>query len=430
MAGKQRIPEERPMFRQTISLVLFLALLASSLKAADWPQFRGPNRDGVSQDSATPAAWDGSTNVAWKQKLPGPGSSSPVVVGDKIFLTCYTGYGQNERDPGDQSALVRHVLAFDLKTGEPVGDFKAEAKLPEPDFRSFQALHGYASSTPVSDGKLLYVFFGKSGVKALTLDGLSKEWEQSVGDGTHNWGSATSPVLHKNLLILNASVERGALVALDKTTGKEVWSAKGVRSAWNSPVLVTPESGKTEVVISSQAEILAFDAEIGKPAWRCPGVRDYVCPTVLTHEGIVYAIGARAGMGVAVKAGGTGKVSPLWEMAKGSNVSSPVFYKGHLYWAHESRGIVYCANAKTGEVLYEERLQPTADRIYASAVLAGDKVYYVSRNRGVYVIAADPKFQLLAHNAPLDASVFNSSPAVVDGKLLLRSNEYLYCLGK
>lgn len=418
------------MVRRVLLPGLLLASLSLSLSAADWPQFRGPNRDGASEDSATPTTWEGSTNVVWKRKLPGPGSSSPIVVGDKVFLTCYSGYGIDEKDPGEQSALVRQVLAFNLKTGEPAGDFKAAAKLPEQGFRGFQALHGYASSTPASDGKLLYVFFGKSGVQALKLDDLSKEWEQSVGDGIDRWGSATSPVIHKNLLILNASVEQGALVALDRTTGKEVWLAKGVRSAWNSPVLVTPESGKTEVVISSQAEILAYDAETGELAWRCPGVRDYVCPTVLAHDGVVYAIGARAGMGVAVKAGGTGKVSPLWEMGKGSNVSSPVFHKGHLYWAHESRGIVYCANAKTGEILYEERLQPTADRIYASAVLAGDKVFYVSRNRGVYVVAAEPKFQLLAHNQPLDTSVFNASPAVVDGKLLLRSNEYLYCLGK
>jgi outer membrane protein assembly factor BamB len=159
-------------------------------------------------------------------------------------------------------------------------------------------------------------------------------------------------------------------------------------------------------------------------------VQDYVCPTVLVHDDVVYAIGARAGMGVAVRAGGKGNVSPLWEMRKGSNVSSPVFHNGHLYWAHESRGIIYCADANTGEIVYEERLQPNPDRIYASAVLAGDKIYYVSRNRGVYVVAANPEFKQLAHNGPLDSSVFNASPAVVDGKLLLRSDEYLYCLGK
>jgi outer membrane protein assembly factor BamB len=347
----------------------------------------------------------------------------------KVFLTCYSGYGFDERDPGDQSALVRHVLAFDLKMGKPLWDVPEKASLPETAFRGFQALHGYASATPASDGKLLYVFLGKNGVGAFTLDGKPK-WSQSVGAGTDGWGSGTSPVLHKNLVIVNASVESGAIVALNRDTGKQVWAQKGVQRAWNSPVLVTPKSGKTEVVISSKGEILAYDAESGQPAWRCPGVQDYVCPTVLVHDDVVYAIGARAGMGIAVKAGGKGDVSPLWEMKKGSNISSPVFHNGHLYWAHEGRGVVYCADAGTGEIVYEERLNPNPDRIYASALLAGDKIYYVSRNRGVYVVAADPKYKLLARNEPLDRSVFNASPAVVDGKLLLRSDEYLYCLGK
>ncbi len=417
------------MIRSILLVGICLATFGSALLAADWPQFRGPNRDGGTEDSGTPTQWDDSTNLLWKQKLGGHGSSSPIVVGGKVFLTSYSGYGLDERNPGDQSSLVRHVLAFDLGTGKPAWDFPANASLPEENFQGFQALHGYASSTPASDGNLLYVFLGKNGVGALTLDGKPR-WSQSVGTGKHNWGSGTSPVIHKNLVIVNASVEGSGLVALNKLTGKQVWAQKGVRSAWNSPVLVTPASGKTEVVISSQGEILAYDADSGQPAWRCPGVKDYVCPTVLVHEDVVYAIGARAGMGVAVKAGGTGNVSPLWEMGKGSNVSSPVFHGGHLYWAHEGRGIVYCADAKTGEIVYEERLQPNPDRIYASAVLAGDKIYYVSRNRGVYVVAADPQFKLLAHNQPLDSSVFNASPAVVDGKLLLRSNEYLYCLGK
>jgi outer membrane protein assembly factor BamB len=135
-------------------------------------------------------------------------------------------------------------------------------------------------------------------------------------------------------------------------------------------------------------------------------------------------------MGVAVKSGGRGEVPVLWEMKRGSNVCSPVYHDGHLYWTHESRGVAYCANAKTGEVVYEERLEPRPDLIYASGLIAGDKIYYVSRNNGVYVVAAKPQFELLAHNRPLDDSTCNGSPAAVDGKLLLRSNEAIYCLGK
>jgi outer membrane protein assembly factor BamB len=151
---------------------------------------------------------------------------------------------------------------------------------------------------------------------------------------------------------------------------------------------------------------------------------------VIAFQGHVFAIGARAGMGVLVKAGGRGEVSPVWQVGKGSNVSSPVYHEGHLYWASESRGVVYCVDASSGQLVYEQRLDPRPDRIYASPVLADGKIYYVSRNNGVFIVAAKPQFELLSHVPPLDNSTFNGSPAVGGGKLLLRSNEYLYAVGE
>ena len=151
---------------------------------------------------------------------------------------------------------------------------------------------------------------------------------------------------------------------------------------------------------------------------------------MIAHDGVVYAIGARSGMGVAVRTGGRGDVQPLWEMKKGSNVCSPVYHDGHLYWTHEGGGLAYCADARTGEIVYEKRLDPRPGTIYASPVLAGGNIYYVSRENGVFVVAAKPQFELLAHNRPLDRTTCNGSPAVADGKLLLRSNEALYCIGK
>ncbi|QDU27445.1 outer membrane biogenesis protein BamB [Anatilimnocola aggregata] len=406
-------------------LVCFLALPAV---AEDWPQFRGILQDGVATTANLPTTWSNSQNLLWQAKLPGPGSSSPVVVGGKIYLTSYSGYGEDENNPGDQSALQRQVLCFDLKTGKEEWTFAAKALVPEESFQGFQALHGYASSTPACDSDALYVFFGKSGVGCLGLNGKPR-WGCKVGDKTHSWGSGTSPVLYKNTVIVNASVESGALVGINKKTGSIAWTQRGVRAAWNSPILVKAPNNKVELVLSSEGELQGYDPENGKPLWRAPGIQDYVCPSVIAHDGIIYAIGARSGMGVAVKAGGRGDVPVLWEMKRGSNVCSPVFHEGHLYWTHESRGVAYCADAKTGEVLYEQRLEPRPDLIYASGLLAGDKIYYVSRNNGVYVVAAKPQFELVAHNRSLDSSVFNASPVAVDGKLLLRSNEALYCVG-
>ncbi|HZL87829.1 MAG TPA: PQQ-binding-like beta-propeller repeat protein [Pirellulaceae bacterium] len=414
----------------TIAAAWLLAALSAPAFSADWPQFRGPTRDGSAADAKIPTTWDNSTNLVWKTELPGPGASGPVIWKDKVVVTCYSGYGLSENDPGEMSQLTRHVLCFDLPSGKKLWRYDLPAKQPEQEFRGFGALHGFASSTPATDGQNVYVFFGKSGVVALTLDGQHL-WTKSVGDRTHNWGSATSPVLYKDLVIVNASVESGSLVALDKKTGNEVWSTPRMRRAWSSPVLATDGGAKTpELVVSMQGEVQGLDPASGKQLWTCPGVQDYVCPSPMAFDGIVVAIGGRAGTGIAIKLGGTGEVMPFWEVNRGSNVSSPVYHDDHLFWANESRGIVYCADATTGELKYDQRLEPRSDRIYASPVLAGGNVYYVSRQSGVYVVAAKPEYKLVSHVPPLDKSVFNASPAVVGDRMLLRSNEALYCIGK
>jgi hypothetical protein len=406
-----------------------LLAIAGPLAAEDWPQFRGALQDGTSPSTGVPTTWSVRENVLWWRALPGRGGSSPVISAGKVYLTCYTGYGMQEGETTSQSALARHLLCFDLKTGQPAGRFSAKPRLPENEFWGFLALHGYASSTPAVDADSIYLFYGKSGVGALGLDGRPK-WSRQVGNGTHDWGSASSPVLYKDLVIVNAGVECGAVVAIDKTSGKIVWSQRGVQEAWSTPVLVKVSEDKFELVLSSHGEIQGYDPDTGKPLWRAPGIQDYVCPSVVAHDGIVYAIGARSGMGVAVQAGGRGDVAPLWVTNRGSNVCSPVYHEGYLYWTHESQGIAYCANAKTGEGVYEQRLNPRPGRIYASAVLAGGNIYYVSRGNGTYVVAAKPQFHLVAYNEPLDESTADGSPAVADDKLVIRTNAGVYCIGK
>ena len=418
-----------PSCVRPLAAIWLLAALSPLSLSADWPQFRGPQRDGNAADAKLPTTWDNSTNLVWKSPLPGPGASGPVVWKDKVVLTCYSGYGLSEKDPGYMSQLARHVLCFDMATGKELWHYDLPAKLPETEFRGVFALHGYASSTPATDGQNVYAFFGKSGLVALTLDGRHL-WTTSVGERTDNWGSATSPLLYQDLVIVNASVENGSLVALNKNTGKQVWSAPRIRRAWSSPVLAGADGGKPELVVSMQGEVLGLDPASGEKLWTCPGVQDYVCPSPMAFDGLVVAIGGRAGKGIAIKLGGSGEVMPFWEVNRGSNVSSPVYHDGHLYWASESRGIVYCADAMTGEIKYDQRLEPKSDRIYASPVLAGGNVYYVSRQSGVYVVAARPEYELVSHVPPLDKSVFNASPAVVGDRMLLRSNEALYCIGK
>jgi outer membrane protein assembly factor BamB len=240
-------------------------------------------------------------------------------------------------------------------------------------------------------------------------------------------------VLYKELLLVNASVESGAVVALDKMTGKEVWRAPGISSAWNTPVLVKLPSGEVELVVSVPDRLVGLNPDTGKELWRAEGVHRYCCPSVVDHEGVVYAIGGGS-TSLAVRAGGRGDVTKthtVWRQGKGSNVSSPVYHDGYLYWASDHGGVVNCQEAATGKLVYQKRLDPPCAIIYASALLADGKLCYVSQVNGTYVVAASPEYKLLAHNVfEDDKSRTNASPAVSDGQLLLRSDKYLYCIGK
>ena len=417
-------------FRMTIILAL---CAAPPISAADWPQFRGPGGLGVAADKSLPATWSDNANIAWKTDLPGSGSSSPIVVGDKIFVTCYSGYGLDQDDPGDPKNLKRHLICLGkqgkiLWTRDIVTAAKDAAYTG-----SYITQHGYASSTPVSDGKTIYCFFGVAGVVAFDLGG-KQLWQSSVGTGTNSWGTGTSPILSGDLVIVNASAESSSLVALNKKDGSVAWKQPGKEWwSWTTPLL-TDANGRQEVVISIYVRLRGHDSKTGKELWNCAGLDDYVCPSPVAHDGVVFVIGARDNTAMAIKAGGSGDVSKthvLWTVGRGSNVSSPLYHDGHLYWASEKRGVVYCVDVKSGKMKHEQRLDPNPDLVYASAFLAGGKIYYVSRNHGTYVIDAKPQFKQLAHNViASDTSVFNGSPAAMDGKLLLRSDRRLYCIGK
>jgi outer membrane protein assembly factor BamB len=308
--------------------------------------------------------------------------------------------------------------------------------LPEHEYYKHESdYHGYAANTPITDGERLYVFFGKSGVYCFDLDG-KELWHESVGKNTNGWGSGASPIFYKDLLIVNASIESGAMVALDKKSGKEIWRAKGINSAWNTPILVPLESKQVELVVSINSWILGINPDDGKELWRADGVHRYCCPSVVAHDGVVYAVGGGS-TALAVRAGGRGDVTKthmVWRFEKreSSNVASPVYLDGHIYYAGDG-GKVYCQDAATGKVVYQERLNPAPPegKIWASPVLADGKLYYVSRRGGTFVVAAQPNYELLANNVfDNDKSRTSASIAISDGQLFQRTDQYLYCIGK
>ena len=408
-------------FPHILMIATFLTIpFVQSSTAQDWKNFRGPGGQGYSSETNLPSTWGDEENLTWKVKLPGAGSSSPIALGDKLYVTCYSGYGI-EGGGGSLDDLKLHLVCVNRKDGNIEWDTKIDSRQPESDrVRD----HGYAAATPATDGKHIYVFFGKTGVVKFDLAG-KKVWQTSVGDGVHGWGCGTSPVLYKNLVIVNASVESGSVVAIDKESGEEKWRVKSMNRSWSTPHLVDVADGKQELVVNSKDEILAYDPATGDELWRCEGIPDYVCPSIVSHKGVVYVLGGRSSMTVAVKAGGKGKVNELWRARVGANVTSPVVYEDHLYWVSDRNKVAYCLSLSDGEVVYQERVD---SQPYASAVIADGKIFVVTRRGGTIVLAAKPKFEKLAHNKLTDSQQFNASPIVSDGKLFLRSDQNLYCI--
>ena len=439
-----------------------LLMLISSSVQADWMRFRGPNGSGVSDEKqTTPVEWSDQKNLKWKAALPGRGSSSPIIVGDKVFVTCWSGYGMDRSDPGDQKDLKRHLVCLNRKSGKILWDRTVNPVLPEDVYSGMFAEHGYASHTPTSDGKRVYVYFGKSGALAYDFDG-NQLWQTIVGDelDPRRWGSSSSPILYQNLLIVTATAESEAIVALNKETGKEVWrqESTGFNATWGTPVLVSINDERTDLVIGVPYEIWSLNPNTGKLRWYCEAMpTDTYCSSVIAHKGVVYGIEGRGGGSIAVRANGKGDVTKshvLWSGRDGNRIETPVIYQDRIYFF--SKGIANCIDARTGERIFRGRLdsgnavasdqreEQAGNRFggrqsrggfrgsdYSSPVIADGKIYYTSRSGETYVIKASNKLEQLSVNRLTDENEdFSATPAVSDGQLFIRSDKHLYCIAE
>lgn len=450
-----------------ITRLSLLVLLSSSLtgSAVDWPRFRGPNGSGIApDDKPVPVEWSATKNLKWQTALPGPGSSSPIVVGDRIFVTCWSGYATDgQQGTGDITALKRHLICVDRITGKILWDRSVPAKQPEERYSGMFAQNGYASHTPVSDGKSVFAFFGKSGIHAFDLDGKPL-WQAEVGDwdDRRGWGTASSPILHGDVLIVPAFVESQAMFGFDKTTGKQLWKAPsdGFAGTWGTPIVVEVE-GRADLAIAVPSEVWGFNPDTGKLRWYATGLQsDSFCNSVVTDGSAVFAMSERGGGSVAIKAGGKGDVSAthtLWTGANGSRIATPILWENRLYWI--SGSIATCRDAKTGAEIYTERIESTGAAAavapsqggnqgfgggggrrggggmgggdYASPVAANGHLYHVSRRGEVLVIKLGPKFEIIARNKiEGDTSDHSATPAISNGQLFLRSAKMLYCIGE
>ena len=416
--------------------VLLSIYAANPSRADNWPQFRGLGGAAISTEKEFPTQWSESQNLKWKTPLPGPGSSSPIVWGDRVFVTCYTGYGM-ERGDGDVAQLKRHLLCIGRKDGAIIWQQTVDSAALEDNYGGYIAEHGYASHTPATDGQRVYAFFGKSGVVAFDMEG-KKLWQTSVGtmSGNRRWGSAASPILHKDFVIVNAADEGRAIFGLDKATGKVVWKAPANRLelTYGTPLLAALDGDKQELLLAVPGEVWGLNPDTGKLVWYAQSPLDgNIAPSVVADADNVYAFGGFPRTGsVGMKRKGHNDVSAtnvLWSSGTGSYVPTPVLSDGHLYWV-DDRGTAYCMEARTGKVVFSQALQirGRGKVCYAGTVLAGGRLYSVTRTGGTVVWAAKPEFAELARNQfQSDTSDFNPSPALSGGAILLRSNKFLYC---
>ncbi|MCB9868526.1 MAG: PQQ-binding-like beta-propeller repeat protein [Planctomycetes bacterium] len=442
----------------TVAILAFAALAAAQPPA--WPCFRGPNRDGAAQaDARPPLEWSNTKNLAWRVALPGPGASSPIVCGDRVFVTCYTGYGAHLDDGGDFKKLVHHLVCVARERGAILWQRAVPGPLPHKARPMQLTEHGFASPTPATDGRAVYCYFGRAGVVAFDLDGKVL-WQTDLGEPTKGappptntvehkgkvlslrWGTAASPLVCGDLVLVNASEQSNSIRALDRATGKLRWTyeSANLEGCATTPAVVAV--GKTQqVVMCLGGAVWGLGLEDGKLRWQVEtGTRGGMSPTPVSDAERVYTFGGdgksfalwltpRSPQGAATATGERGPVDDRRIAWKGANVDipSPALHDGKLFLVSQS-GIGTVVTSRDGKTLVTGRLEGRTGKVYASPLIAAGRMYVVSRKRGTFVYSADEKLRLLHRNELDDESVFNGSPAVDGPRLFLRSDKFLYCL--
>jgi outer membrane protein assembly factor BamB len=407
-------------------VLVAIAPLPAALGAGDWPRFRGPTGQGLYADGDLPLRWSASDNVAWKTDLPGEGRSSPIVHGDRVFLTTAT----------DQGASCR-VLCLDRRTGRLRWDREVFRQVPP----TKRPENSHATPTPVTDGAGVFAVFGDGSFAALDYSG-SVRWTNRTVKHFSLHGLAASPILYRDLLLMpfdgtspgpdrNLGFEKPwdgcFVVALDKHTGRERWRARrgAARTAHATPLVVSAQ-GK-DVLISNAGEVVqGFDPETGRRLWSLPYEGNAPTASVVCAEGLVVAstgYGKATLRALELRADGPPPVR--WEQPRGvAIIASPVCVEGRLYQVTD-KGIATCLEARTGRVLWEGRIGGTH---YASPIHAAGKVYFLSEEGRGTVVAAAPDFKVLARNdlgEPCRASY-----VAARGQLFIRTDKSLYCIGK
>ncbi len=430
--------------------VLIPTAMLLSAAGANWPAWRGPEGSGVSPETNLPLHWSTNQNVRWSIPLPAPGNSTPIVWGDKVFIT-----------QGIEKDHLRRLICFNRANGELL--WQAGTVWTEKELGGES--NPPCSPSPVTDGERVIAWFGSAGVYCYDLAG-HELWRRDLGRQSHVWGYASSPVIDGDLCFLNFGPgPRCFVIAMDKKTGKTVWKydvppigpdAKwedfgGTLEEWKrlgspkvadvsgscaTPLLVRAATGD-ELVVAFELRVLAFDPLTGKRLWTCAGPNTCAYSSPCFGDGLVYLTesGSR-NIAMAIRPGGRGDISTthrLWHFGPTASkicIGSPVVFQGHIYQV-AGGGFAQCLDLQTGKILWDERLTGTGSRnsCWSSAVLAGDRLYVPNQNADVFVLRASTNFTCLATNA-LSGERMNASLAVSDGDIFLRTYSRLWCIAE
>ncbi|HEX6886110.1 MAG TPA: PQQ-binding-like beta-propeller repeat protein [Planctomycetota bacterium] len=417
----------------TLSLSFASALLVVSGEA-HWPHWRGPTRDGVAAGSA-PTRWSDTENVRWKVTVPGRGMSTPIVLGERLFVTTAvpTGDAAGAADgfgsgPPPEHRFELHCL--ERTTGKTLWTTVARTATPHEGFH--KTYGSFASASPLTDGERVYVNFGSWGVHAFDLDGKLL-WSHDPGVKLvmrNAFGEGLAPVLAGEVLVQVADQEQGSFAfGLDRKTGKELWRVeRDEPSGWATP-LVTTFGERLEVVTTGVRRTRSYDPATGALLWDAPGAGLNAIPTVLRHEDTILVMsGFREAKILALARDEGADQEPLWSSTKGCGyTASPVLHDG-LYYTVTDRGLISCFDAATGEAHYLEERLPRGSQLKSSPIAAGEFLYCPTEAGEVHLVKLGPKYEVEATNV-LSEQVFIASPAVAEGDLFLRSVTHLVCIG-
>lgn len=417
---------------RSLTFLLSIFLLAPGLSAdvvpvveGEWPRWRGPFNSGVARGTA-PVTWSDTENVIWKVDVPGKGHSSPVIWGNKLFITTAMPTGS-----GNEHRML--LLCYDRTNGKLLWERASVSATPH------EGHHGtygsFASHSPVTDGEHVVAFFGSRGVFVYDLDG-NLQWKKDFPPMRKRgaFGEGTAPVLHEDVLLLTFDHEGPSfIVALDKTTGEQLWkhTREGDVSNWAPPLIVEYE-GRTQAIVPGTGKVRSYDLATGEVIWQASGLGLNGIPApVVVDDVVIVMSGFRSPNLLAIKLGGEGDITGsdhiLWTNTRANSYSaSPLLHDGIIYFITDN-GFISAFDAKTGEAHYHQLRLPKPYQFKASIVGADNKLYLSTENEDVLVIEMGKEFTVVATNTMAN-QVFIASPAIADGKMYLRSETTLFAI--